>query len=84
MAEPLALIRRRLGITQRDLAQRVGLTPGAIGQYEIGIRYPRFRTAKKIAQALGVSLDDIQFGPASATPETEHTQRPRSTIIVAD
>lgn len=82
MAEPLVLIRRRLGMTQRQLAERVGITDGAIGQYEAGIRMPKLKTARKIAEVLGVSLDDIEFGPAEAPRSDSSSQR--SAMIVAD
>lgn len=46
--------RTAAGITQAELAKRLGVTPQAISQYERGIKNPKTETLKKIAAALGV------------------------------
>lgn len=57
--------RLNVGITQAELARRLGVTPQAISQYERGEKKPKIETIKKIADALGVSwfrlshLDDL-------------------------
>lgn len=57
--------RLAVGITQAELARRLGVTPQAISQYERGEKKPKIETIKKIADALGVSwfqlshLDDL-------------------------
>lgn len=57
--------RLTVGITQAELARRLGVTPQAISQYERGEKKPKIETIKKIANALGVSwfqlshLDDL-------------------------
>lgn len=57
--------RLTIGITQAELARRLGVTPQAISQYERGEKKPKIETIKKIADALGVSwfqlshLDDL-------------------------
>ena len=54
-----------VGITQAELARRLGVTPQAISQYERGEKKPKIETIKKIADALSVSwfrlshLDDL-------------------------
>lgn len=58
-------VRLAVGITQAELARRLGVTPQAISQYERGEKKPKIETIKKIADALGVSwfhlshLDDL-------------------------
>lgn len=57
--------RLAVGITQAELARRLGVTPQAISQYERGEKKPKIETIKKIADALGASwfhlshLDDL-------------------------
>lgn len=57
--------RLTVGITQAELARRLGVTPQAISQYERGEKKSKIETIKKIADALGVSwfqlshLDDL-------------------------
>lgn len=61
MAFTLSELRRRRGVTQRQLARALGLSHGAIGNYEAGIATPSFRTARRIARFFGVHVDDIIF-----------------------
>lgn len=42
-------------LTQKDLADRVGLTPEAISRIETGKSKPRLKTLLKIAEALKIS-----------------------------
>lgn len=54
--------RENLGLTQQELAKKVGLSQETISQYENGTRTPNINVEKKIADVLGESLDDIFFG----------------------
>ena len=51
--------RKRCGLTQRELAQRVGVTPSAISQIELDQTKPAVSTLLAIVTELGVSLDWI-------------------------
>lgn len=44
--------RKKLGLTQADLAKKVGVRQNAISNYEQGIRYPRLDELEHIAEAL--------------------------------
>lgn len=57
----LAELRKRQRMSQRALAQAVGLTSRAISNYESGIRKPPIHVARRIAAVLGVGVDDIVF-----------------------
>ena len=57
--ERLKATRTTLGLTQEELAEMVGTTKQAISRYENGGREPNLRTAKILADRLGVSLDDL-------------------------
>lgn len=48
------------GMTQRELADEVGLTESAIRNYERDIRMPGNQQIERIAEALGVSADSIR------------------------
>ncbi len=52
--------RNECGLTQRDLADTVGITESAIRNYERDIRTPSDSQIEKIAVALGVSPDSIR------------------------
>ena len=41
-------------LSQKELANRLGVSASLIGQYENHVRVPKYETQKKIANALGV------------------------------
>ena len=51
--------RERLGITQSALAMRAGMLSQNIYLYEAGKKVPSAVRLRKIAEALGVSMDEI-------------------------
>lgn len=51
----LRSIREEHGLTQAELAQFAGVSPGLIGQIEHGKVRPSFKTIQKIAEAIGIS-----------------------------
>lgn len=44
-----------------DVANALGITPSAVGNYEQGIRIPRDEIKKKIAEYFGKSVGEIFF-----------------------
>lgn len=57
----LAEYRKEKRLTQKELADAVGISLSSIGMYEIGQRTPSLHTAKKIADVLGAKIEDIFF-----------------------
>jgi transcriptional regulator with XRE-family HTH domain len=54
--------RERLGISQRELARRIGLSASLISQIESGQSKPSVSTLYAIVTELGVSVDDVFRG----------------------
>ena len=69
----LRILRRRqkLGLTQKDLAQAVGMQSANIGQMEHGERNLTIRTLCKLADVLGITLAELTAGPGSAVAKAE-------------
>jgi transcriptional regulator with XRE-family HTH domain len=63
--------RDRIGISQRELARRVGLSASMISQIESGQSKPSVSTLYGIVTELGVSLDDIFGANGMAAPPDE-------------
>ena len=63
--------RKLKGLTQKELAQRLGISPVGIAQWENGIRNPKHESVKRIADALGVSVTVIYGLPAKETAEQQ-------------
>ena len=64
-ARRLIETRKRLGLSQEDLAARIGSKGPAIGRYERGKTQPTLVVATRLADALGVSLDYLTGRTAS-------------------
>ncbi|PLS84609.1 MAG: hypothetical protein CYG60_17030, partial [Actinobacteria bacterium] len=92
-AERLRDLRRAAGLTQEELASRAGLSPGAVGTLERGVRsrpYPH--TVRALADALGVAEEDRaallasvpeRSGGTSVTETLEASALPRpATLLV--
>jgi repressor LexA len=69
----VALARRRVdsGLSQADVAERMGTSQSAVARLESGVRETQLSTLTRYAEALGVSLgfteaDGIQVGPSDA------------------
>ncbi len=51
--------RQRQGLTQHDLAERIGVTEKQISKIETGIHYPKFENFVKILDSLDISLKEF-------------------------
>jgi len=58
-ANNLKQIRNKMGISQEELAERIGVRQSAIANYEAGTRYPRLDQVEGIAKALKTSIEDL-------------------------
>src|SRR5918992_558587 len=58
--------RDRVGISQRELARRIGVSASMISQIESGLSKPSVSTLYGIVTELGVSVDEI-FGGANGS-----------------
>jgi transcriptional regulator with XRE-family HTH domain len=61
IGERLRSSRRARGLSLRDLAQRLGVSPSLISQIELGRANPSVSTLYALVSELGVSLDDLLF-----------------------
>lgn len=51
------IMRKALGLTQTELAEKLGVTNQAIATYEKGKREPNFRNLLGLSRALNVTID---------------------------
>lgn len=51
--------RRHAGMTQKELAEKAGTVQENIARWEKGTRTPRMSSLRKLAEALGCSVDDL-------------------------
>ncbi len=60
--EKLKACREEKGMTQQTLADKLYVTRQAVSRWECGARYPDLITAKRIAEELEISLDELVSG----------------------
>lgn len=59
LGESIRRVRKKAGLTQAELANRLGISAAGIAQWENNIRNPKLETIKRIASALGVSQFEL-------------------------
>ena len=55
----IAALRKEKGMTQLELAQQMGVTDKAVSKWERDLSYPDINTIPRLAEVLGVSLEDL-------------------------
>lgn len=76
-ADAVLTRRKELGLTQEELAARVGTSKQMVCKYEKGQRSPKVSTANAFAKALGTTLnemleiEEIEDEPTLTKEETE-------------
>lgn len=66
LKENLAYARKLQGLRQYELAERIGVKPNTISNYEKGVSMPDFETLGKLRVALKVSADDLVYARPDA------------------
>lgn len=49
------------GYTQKELAELVGVTEVTVSNWERGVTVPSIRLWKKVANVLGIKMQDLEF-----------------------
>lgn len=85
LGERIAALRRRAGLSQAELAQRLQISASAMGMYEQGRREPSADTLVAMARELQVSTDFLLTGKIRTEQEDEDMARMLiSSILTAD
>lgn len=58
----ISYLRKEKGITQEEMAEKLGVTPQAVSKWENDISYPDITLLPKIAELLGVTVDELLSG----------------------
>ena len=59
MAEVITGRRKELGMTQKDLAEKLNITDKAVSKWERGIACPDTATIPKLAEILGITIEEL-------------------------
>ncbi|MDD2956655.1 MAG: helix-turn-helix transcriptional regulator [Oscillospiraceae bacterium] len=66
----IAALRREKGMTQLELAEKMGVTDKAVSKWERDLSFPDVGALPRLAGLFGVSVDDLMQG---RTQEAENT-----------
>lgn len=67
-AKQLKMLRKKMGISQEELAEQLGVTPQSVSKWEGGKSYPDTAKLVEIAKFFKVSLDTLVFEDDAQTP----------------
>lgn len=59
MAEVISSRRKELGMTQKELAEKLNITDKAVSKWERGIACPDTAVIPELARILGISLEEL-------------------------
>lgn len=62
VATKIKNLRQELGLTQKELAEKIGIHPTQLAKYELGLSTPSLSALVKLAKYCEVSIDYIVFG----------------------
>ncbi len=67
----IASLRKENGMTQLELAEKMGVTDKAVSKWERDLSCPDVATIPKLAEVFGVSVDELMQIKAESQSETE-------------
>ena len=70
MGEIISTLRKEKGMTQKDIADQLGITDKAVSKWERDIAFPDTAAIPKLAEILGVSVEELM--QAKAVPVNGH------------
>ena len=59
ISDVLSLRRKELKLTQKELADKTGISIVSLAKYEKNERLPSYETLHKISEALGLDYDEV-------------------------
>lgn len=62
----IAALRREKNMTQAELAERMGVTDKAVSKWERDLSYPDVASLPRLAEILGVTLDELMLANGEA------------------
>ena len=68
MGETISTLRKEKGMTQKDLADQLGITDKAVSKWERNVSYPDTATIPVLAEILGVSVEELLNAKAAPAP----------------
>ena len=74
MGETISSLRKEKGMTQKDLADMLGITDKAVSKWERGVAYPDTATIPAIAEIFEISVEELLSAKAAPAPTSKKTE----------
>ena len=71
LGKRISILRRRKGLTQDELAEKLNITPQAISKWENDQTCPDINLLPQLAKILGVSVDELLSGKSETQPDVK-------------
>ena len=68
----IATIRKENGMTQLELAEKMGVTDKAVSKWERDLSFPDINSIPKLAEVFGVTVDELMQVKADTKENTEN------------
>ena len=78
----IAALRKEKGMTQLDLAREMGVTDKAVSKWERDLSFPDVASLPKLAEVLGVSVDELLEVKTAAQAQPEQFKVPALAELV--
>ncbi len=66
---------KEIGMSKTDFSEKSGVSSASLSQWNKGQRFPTQKSLKRIAECLGMSIEELVAGNPIVAPETK-TQKP--------
>lgn len=76
VAERLAALRKRAGLSQGDVAERLNVSRQAVSRWETGFTVPSTDNLSHLGRLYGVTLDELLSYSAALLPEKPQEEAP--------
>lgn len=76
VAERLAALRKRAGLSQGDVAERLNVSRQAVSRWETGLTVPSTDNLSRLSKLYGVTLDELLSYSAALPPEKPQEEAP--------
>ena len=70
----IAKKRKEKQLTQKDLADKLGVSNATVSKWETGKGFPDISLIEPLASALEISVSEVLSGKEREQPESEHTE----------
>ena len=80
----IAALRKAQGMTQLDLAQKMGVTDKAVSKWERSLSFPDVASLPRLAEVLGVTVDELLEAKTAAqdAPSAGEKARPLVELVL--